>query len=652
MRSVPVIPPMPLLTEPEKYTTPSSDQIKPLPLLGFASIAALLCSSLEISLLEYVDSLSLQMTPWEIALEAGVALIVLLLFSAAWWLCTLLVAETLRIIPWTRRYSTWICWCLWLAFPFSYFGLELLAAIRLRMFPGWYPGDLASLLSGLTLVAICTAGLSRFGLSGVQNFCRTRLAPIGWFHLALSIPVVLILLVHGVHPFRDFTGPAKPFTGSRPPDVYLITIDALRAADMSAYGYNRPTTPNLQRFAQRSFTFENFIANSNLTTPTTASIETGKLPWSHRVFQLGSFLRNPARQETLPALLRQRGYYAAMISSNVFASPFSHGTVESYDAAEYAAPLGLGGVWQSNPAGIDGQSTLFLSLLRRAGGLASFLDMMRHRYPYPAEAVFDRARTLLESRGNEQPMFVWTHIFAPHDPYWPPAPYRRRFASRESWEKVRGTRLPPGLTPSDLRAQYDEMILYADQVVGDYLDWLERTGRLDRAIVIITADHGESFEHGGFLHGGPRLYSGLIHIPLFIHLPGQKQGGSIAPAAQQVDLLPTLLDLIGAPVPSWAEGTSLRPALEGKALPQRQILSMNLEQDSTFHPITNGALATMDDEYEYMIHLGTQEQELYRYKTDPSEKNNLMESEPDVAKRMHDILITRLTKANEQLAFR
>ena len=644
---------MPALTETEKDIAPSADQIKLLPLLGFASITALLCSSLEITLLEYVDALSLQITPWELALEVGVALIVLLGVSAAWWLCILLVAKTLRTIPWSRGYSTWLSWFLWLAFPFSYFVLELLAAIQLRMFPSRRPGDLASLLGGLTLAIICAAGLSRFGLSSVQKFCRVRLAPIGWLHLALGVPFALMLWAHGVHPFRDFMGPAKPFADSRPPDIYLISIDALRAEDMSSYGYDRPTTPNLQRFAQHSFTFDNFIANSNLTTPTTTSIENGKLPWSHRVFQIGGFLRSPARQETLPALLRQRGYYTAMISSNVFASPFSHGTLESYDAAAYAAPFGLGGVWQSNPAGIIGQSTIFISLLRRLGGLASFLDrVICRRYPYTAEAVFDRARTLLESRDDKQPMFVWTHIFPPHDPYWPPPPYRTRFAPKETWEKVRVAQLPDDLTPSELRAQYDEMILYADEVVGNYLDCLERTGRLDRAIVIVTADHGESFEHGGFLHGGPRLYNGLIHIPLLIHLPGQQHRGSIAEIAEQVDLLPTLMDLIGAPAPGWTDGTSLRPALEGETLAPRHVFSMALEANSTFRPISNGALAIMDDEFKYIIHPETQEQELYRYKTDPSEGNNLIESDPDVAKRMHDFLIARLKKANEQLAFR
>jgi arylsulfatase A-like enzyme len=196
------------------------------------------------------------------------------------------------------------------------------------------------------------------------------------------------------------------------------------------------------------------------------------------------------------------------------------------------------------------------------------------------------------------------------------------------------------------------MVLYADQVVGNYLDWLERTGRLDRAIVIVTADHGDSFEHGMFLHGGPHLYNGLIHIPLLIHLPGQQQRGSLAQPAQQADLLPTLLNLIGAPVPRWTDGTSLKPALEGKALPPGHVFSMSLESANTFHAISSGTLAMMDDEFKYVINLDTQEQALYLYKTDLSEENNLMESNPDVAKSMHDLLIARLKKANEQLASR
>lgn len=640
-------------SEDKQHTTPPSDRVELRPLLGFVSIATFFCSTLEISLLEYVDSFLLRMTLREVVAQFCAALIVLFGLSLAWWLCTLVVGKILCVIPRTRRYFIGFCWYSWLAFPFSYFMLESLAAIRLVTFSNWYPGATSSLIAGASLVGICSTGILVLGISRVQGICRTRFAPIGWVHIALGVVATLVLFIHGISPFHDITGPNREFAGSRPPDVYLISIDALRAEEMSAYDYHLPTTPNLERFAEHSFKFENFIANSNLTTPTTTSIETGKLPWSHRVFQLGGFVRAPAQRETLAARLRQRGYYTAMISSNIYASPFCHSTVENYDAAEYARPLGLGGVWMSNPAGLKGACTLFVTLLRRLGSLAGFIDDLTwRRYPYPAEAVFDRARTLIESHGVSQPIFVWTHIFPPHDPYWPPPPYQLRFAHSEKLSLVRGNRLPSGITPSELRSQYDEMVLYADHVVGDYLDWLERTGRLDRAIVIVTADHGESFEHGWFLHGGPHLYHGLIHIPLLIHLPRQERSQSVSELAQQADLLPTILDLVGATAPDWTDGISLKPLLEGKTLPQRDVFSMALESVSSFRPIDKGLFAVMDDDFKYVLNLDTQKRALYRYATDPLEEHNLIESSPETAGRMDKLLRTKLKEANDRFISR
>lgn len=630
------------------------EQIELYPWLAFASIAACFCSSLEITTLEYIDTFRLYMTAREITLEVGAALVILVVVSVAWWLCILLLGKSLRVFSRTKRYSAPLCWHLWLAVPLSYFMLELLAAARMRVFPRWYPGVLGSFVSGISLIVICIAGSSFFGQRKVQNFCRTYLSPIGWLHVAAGLVMLIILLARGVHTYSDFVNSSKPAAGSILPDVYLITIDALRAQDMSIYGYDRPTTPNLQRFAQRSFVFDNFVANSNFTTPGTVTIETGTLPWSHRVFQLGGFLHSPVQQKNLAAKLRERGYYTASISANVLATPFAHGTVASYDAVEYAAPLGLTGVWMhySNLAGVNGQVMLFYGLLRRLEGMLSgFVDKLiwDHRYPYPAEPIFDRARHFLESHGHAQPLFLWTHILAPHDPYWPPTPYRRHFVVKEKLTHIRGSTLPPGISVAELRAEYDEMILYADHAVGDYLDWLDQTGRLDHAIVIITSDHGESFEHDWFQHAGPYLYNGLIRIPLFIHLPGQQQGARIPQLSEQADLLPTLLDLVGAQVPSWTDGISLKPALEGKILPQRYVFSMALEGDSVFDRISKGTLAAMDDDFKYLIRIDSQEKELYRYKTDENEEHNLIDSDKDVAKRMDDVLLGKLKEENDRL---
>jgi arylsulfatase A-like enzyme len=168
--------------------------------------------------------------------------------------------------------------------------------------------------------------------------------------------------------------------------------------------------------------------------------------------------------------------------------------------------------------------------------------------------------------------------------------------------------------------------------------------------VIVTADHGELFDHNRLGHGGRDLYQGLIHVPLLIHLPGQRQGVHIDQLAQQADLLPTLLDLVGAPVPSWVDGASLRPALESRILADRYIYSMNLEPNSTFNAVTKGTVAVMDADFKFVRYLDSGKEQLYRYKTDKDEQNNLVQSEPDVAKRMRKVLLERLEEANRRFS--
>lgn len=623
----------------------------------FASIAALICSSLEIESLEQIDSLSKYMTYGQIALDASVALLVLLGLTAVGWLGILLLKGTASLIPWASLHRESLVWRLGLILPFSYFALDVFGAVRLQLFSKWYPGLWGWVGISVAIVGACVAGLSLASLSVLQEFCRTRLAPIGWFHVALALIGGVALWAHGVYLFHDYAHAGKQVVASDLPDIYLITFDAFRADETSLYGYSRPTTPNLERFAQRSYTFDYCFANANFTTAATTSIETGKLPWSHHVFQFFGFLQEH-REENLAALLQQRGYYTAMISSNYAAAPFEHRTLDSYDAVEYAAPTNSLGTWlrYTNLIGLNAQQTLSGPLLTRLAGVRFYLDYViwNSRYAARAKPVFDRARALLERPDITQPRFVWTHILPAHDPYLAPAPYQKRFLPGNKLTRnynflgLRNYTLPPGVSAAELRARYDEVVSYADQVVGDYLDWLDQTGRLDRSIIIISADHGESFEHNRYLHTGPELYNSLIRVPLLIHLPGQKQGARVSQPAQEADLLPTLIDLTGGRAPSWTDGVSLKPALEGKPLPKRLIFSMDLEPDRIFDPIAKGTVAVMDGEFKYVNYLDRGEQQLYRYRTDEFDDHDLIGSEPEVAKRMHDLLFNELREVNER----
>ncbi|MBS1850198.1 MAG: sulfatase [Acidobacteria bacterium] len=628
------------------------------PGLALLSIVAIFSLFLEIQLLEQLDSLRRYMTAQEIAVDAGFALLLLLAIAFLWWLGILAAGGIVRLLAWRKRCSlSWLWYC-WLLPPAAYLVLRFARALRMAIFPTWRGGVFLQIFCVLGLTWLFLSVLRKGGVGELQRTCRSRFAPIAWAHFGLVVLALIMSWGQGVYLFHNFSHPGRSVRAENLADIYLITIDTLRAEDTSLYGYSLPTTPNLERFAQKSFTFDYFFANSNFTTPTTTTIETGKLPWSHRVFQFGGFTRDQTQQENLAAALRQRGYYTAMISSNFAASPFHHRTLTSYDTVEYAPPLGTSGFWlkNTNLIGANTQATLAYSLLHRLFEVSEALDrwLWRNRYFSPAEAVFSRARKLLERKDISQPRFVWVHIFPPHDPYWPPQAYENRFQSSSNecsdFHIQNPKKTPQDASPAELRACYDEMVLYADHAVGKFLDWLQQTGRLEHSLVIISADHGESFEHARLLHGGPQLYNGLIHVPLLIHVPGQKQGARIPQLSQQADLLPTILDFAGIPTPSWSDGASLKPALEDKPIPGRYVFSMNFENSNSFAAISQGNIAVLDDEFKLVHDLKSRKESLYQYKTDYQEKHNVLQAQPAAAQRLRTALQEKLLTVNESYA--
>jgi arylsulfatase A-like enzyme len=625
--------------------------------LAWLSIVAILSLSLEIELLQQIDGFRLYLTASEIALEAGVALLISIAIATVWWLAVFLAGQAARLFFPNKSFLIRWSWNLCLAVPLAYLLLEVFQDLKLEFLPHWHAGVSTQFPAAVAVSCACAAGLFFIDWPSLQRFCRTRLVPIAWIHILAAAAATVALGAHGVRLFHDYERPANTVTNLKSPDIYLISIDTLRAEDMSLYGYQRPTTPNIDRFAQHSFAFDYDFSNSNFTTPGTASIETGKLPWSHRVYQGSGFLRGHNQSETLPAVLKAHGYYTAMITSNLLAAPFRHRTLESYDAVQYASPKGFVGFRfrETNLIGVNTQVTVAFSLLRGVSMLLAYVDhvLWHDRYPSPPEDTFQRSEKLLERHSGPQPVFLWSHIMPPHEPYWVPLSYRHHFVpaairNYDSFMVPDSQRLQRGATLSELRASYDEMIQYADYSVGDFLDWLDRTGRLNQSIVIITSDHGELFDHHRLLHGGPELYNGVIRIPLLIHLPGQKNGGHIEQLAQQVDLLPTVLDLIGVPSPPWTDGASLKPLLNSSSMPTRYIFSMNLEPNRIFDPVTKGTVAVMDDDFKFVRHLNSGMEELYRYKSDAAEEHNLIHSEPEVGERMRQVVLERVKEVNQR----
>jgi len=474
--------------------------------------------------------------------------------------------------------------------------------------------------------------------------------------MLIVIVAAAFVSVSGYYQFRPWgwkeqTASAAPAwaagaTTVKPPNVILITIDTLADRDMSLYGYRLPTTPGLERIAASASVFDRFYAVSNYTTPTVTTILTGRYPSSHGVYHLYGRVRPEERGRTLAAELRKRGYVTAAVMSNPFGHPLNVGLFDDFD---FIPPI---------PNAFPGRSVQRLLGFHRANVFSPLwdwwwiswlhrvvphvpLDSVQHAVWYPPERVIADSNDFLGTTPASRPLFLWAHFLPPHDPYMPPAPFLGKFlASGEfdtlseqfSEEAVHGPYKPEQQKAVDLlRLRYDENIAFIDDAVSRFVDDLSSRGLLANSVLLITADHGESFEKGWRGHNGPMLHDALVHIPLIVKLPGQAEGRRIADNADETDLLPTILDAIGAPAPSWADGESLLPLLKGAAGSGRPKFSMSFERSSRFVPLASGTVSTLQGDERLIRYLGSGCEELYDLRDDPQEQRNRIAERPERA---------------------
>jgi arylsulfatase A-like enzyme/Tfp pilus assembly protein PilF len=309
--------------------------------------------------------------------------------------------------------------------------------------------------------------------------------------------------------------PAQVVTGSLPsPDVYLVTIDTLRADHVHCYGDDRIQTPALDSLARDGIRFAQAFTPSPITNTSHTSILTGLLPSVHGVTGFGIPLAR--RYPTWAELLKQNGYEtAAFIGAVVL------------DSRTLAPGLDRGFDYYDNFPPASGQGKHWGQVERRG-------DDVVHR----AEAWM--------AAHPQKPRFVWVHLYDPHDPYEPPPPYSQIYKDR----------------------LYDGEIAYADSALGKLLEYLKREKRYGNALIIVLGDHGEGLgEHGEQTHG-IFLYDSTTHVPLLIKLPMSsesvepvttQEGKVVEAQIETTDILPTVLDLLSIPAPPALRGRSLSP---------------------------------------------------------------------------------------------
>jgi arylsulfatase A-like enzyme len=390
-------------------------------------------------------------------------------------------------------------------------------------------------------------------------------------------------------PRRAWWGtPALVTPGGKAPLAIIYLVDTLRADHTGVYGYDRPTTPALDAFARGAVVFEQAIMHASWTKPSVASILTSLLPGQHRAVQLRDAL-DPSIV-TVAQRLDRRGWAtgAAIANSVIYGaeSAFDRG----FDCFE----------------GLHGEDN------RRS----KLVD---------AAVVVDAALGWRRSREG-LPTFLYVHTMDPHVPYVPPPPFDRMFEPHP-------TKGHPGHDPrTDYKeprdrermiAQYDGEIAYGDQEFGRFLRALKAAGVYDDALVIFIADHGEEFlDHGRWLHGRS-VFDELIRVPLVVKFPGSRDAGRrVRQQVQGVDIVPTVLQEMGIPLPSGLMGLPLQQTIAGKVGPRTA-----LSEISHRGFVAHGVRTEKD---KYVRRFSPDDDELYfDLVRDPREQVNVIASHPD-----------------------
>ncbi len=397
------------------------------------------------------------------------------------------------------------------------------------------------------------------------------------------------------------------------PNIILITIDCLRADHVGCYGYEVSTTPNLDQLAAKGTLFAQAISQGPGTTFAFPSIMSSTYSSTFGGAETMSIAR-PLVAENL----QRAGYTTAAFVSNPYLAT-SFGYNRGFDVFDEC--------YTTKPAA--------LRLMRGINRLLSPLRISVQRSPYPsAERVTTRACTWLNRAST--PFFLWIHYM---DVHWPYNMQRYNFILPwDTSKRVMGTDFAQKLqkaaeiNPEEvvaLRSAYDRGIQYVDHHVGQLLDTLEIQGLTDKSWLVVTADHGEAFgEHGEFFHTR-KLYDELLRVPLILHSPGDSaMQRRVQQQVRHIDIVPTILDIVGLPKGDVCEGNSLLPFLQD---PQ----AASLPAISEVTAPGRWSLALRRDDWKLILHLQRETcdvvgAELYNLGLDPGESKNLCDDEEQV----------------------
>jgi len=404
-------------------------------------------------------------------------------------------------------------------------------------------------------------------------------------------------------------------------NILLIVCDTLRFDHLGCYSYFRDTSPNIDCLAEEGVIFEDFYTAGAPTGPAFTCIYTGLHAIHHKYYQ---FTEPNVRQIddtifTMPEILSALGYTTAAIDNLIDFEPHSKHWVRGY--AYYINPT--------------------------PGALR-----FRTKYPPPSLRATDANKKIIPwiKTHSKEEFFLFVHYWDPHLHYIQPQKYREVFRHKKGtlsdlevenapteYQYVPGWGKVGQFVGGEIELQgrkvsidlYDGEILYMDHAIGEVISALNDENILDDTLIIVTSDHGEDFKQHSMDWNHLTLHDTVVHIPLIMRYPKKLPNGiRVKGFGQHIDLLPTILDVIGAPTEALnIDGKSLLPLLKGKSI-----------RDKVFMEQVTGQRAVRTKKWKLIFDKIRGKLELYNIEDDPVETINLIKTENEKARELKDTL--------------
>lgn len=412
---------------------------------------------------------------------------------------------------------------------------------------------------------------------------------------------------------------------NKKPNVLLIGIDSLRSDHMSLYGYERTTTPFIDRYAQGGTVFANHVSPSIPTTPGYATMFTGMDCFGTDVVALRHQGPLGDHVTTLAEWLGEHGYQTACVGFT--GNPSARGFQQYID---YPA-------WGSLE---DGRSR-------------------------KAENLNDVTIPLLKELAvAEKPFFLFLRHMDPHSPYLPPAPYERMFYGGNEFDPANDSLkglyefkpfvdyftswIPPGCTDAEyINAQYDGAVAYMDACIQNIFSTIEALGIEEETLVVITSDHGETLDEHECWYDHHGLYESNLNVPLVLRYPGKVPAGQRhSGMTLQKDLMPTILDLIAIPHPAALDGRSLVPLMAGEAMEEATecyITECTWMRKHGWRTAEWKLIIALEPDFHFKPEI-----ELYNLLKDPKELHNVAEEEQEVVAFLRQRMEAYIAKREQE----